>query len=146
MVNVTGLDHVVLRVADVAGCIDFYSTVLGCPLEQARPDIGLYQLRAGNSIIDLVGVDSPLGNNGGAAPGPEGHNLDHFCVRVDPFDEAAIRAHLAHHGVEAGPLANNWGGDGRGPSLYLQDPAGNTIELKGPPTHPYDPTVGYLPG
>jgi catechol 2,3-dioxygenase-like lactoylglutathione lyase family enzyme len=59
--------------------------------------------------------------------------MDHFCLRVDPWDADAIRAHLLAHGVEPGPVAQRFGAEGQGPSLYLQDPEGNTVELKGPP-------------
>jgi glyoxylase I family protein len=81
-----------------------------------------------------VPVDSKLGRAGGAAPGRGGRNLDHFCLRLEPFDEAAIRAHLAAHGLHAGPLETRYGAEGNGPSIYLEDPEGNTVELKGPPT------------
>ena len=143
--HLKSLDHVVLRVTDVERCLEFYETVLGCTVDQARTDIGLYQLRAGDSIIDLADVAGPIGSEGGPAPGPTGHNVDHFCIRIEPFDEDELRHHFASHGIEAGPVLNNWGADGRGPSMYIRDPEGNTIELKGPPTHPYDPAVGYIP-
>ena len=145
MFRLKSLDHVVLRVTDVERCLVFYETVLGCTVEQARVDIGLYQLRAGDSIIDLADVAGPVGSEGGPAPEATGHNMDHFCVRVEPFDEDQLRRHFASHGVEAGPVLNNWGGDGRGPSLYIKDPEGNGIEVKGPPTIPYNPEVGYVP-
>jgi extradiol dioxygenase family protein len=112
----------------------FYCDVLGCKVERARQDIGLIQLRAGQSLIDLVPIDGELGSRGGAAPGAEGRNLDHFCLRVEPFDEDAIRRHLAAHRVEAGPIAQRFGAEGEGPSLYISDPEGNVVELKGPPT------------
>jgi hypothetical protein len=80
-----------------------------------------------------VPVDGELGRSGGAAPGAEGRNLDHFCLRVEPFDEAMIRAALRAHGIDAGPLATRYGAEGEGPSLYLHDPEGNVVELKGPP-------------
>ena len=95
--------------------------------------IGLVQLRAGRSLIDLVPVTSPLGMVGGAAAGREGRNLDHFCLRVDPFDEATIRRHLLVAGIRAGPVEPRYGAQGLGPSIYLSDPEGNTVELKGPP-------------
>jgi len=139
------LDHVVLRVADVETCQRFYEEVLGCTLEAARTELGLYHLRAGDFLIDLVDVAGPLGVSGGPPPGTTGHNVDHVCIRIEPFDEAEVRRHLADHGIQTGDLANNWGADGRGPSLYIQDPAGNTIELKGPPTEPYDPAAGFIP-
>ena len=131
--TVQGIDHVVLRVVDVEGVIRFYQDVLGCAVERRKDDLGLIQLRAGRSLIDLVDVNGELGQKGGAAPGAEARNMDHFCLRIDPFDEAQIRAHLRAHGVEAGELATRFGAEGDGPSLYIQDPEGNTVELKGPP-------------
>ena len=131
--TVQGIDHVVLRVVDVEGVIRFYQDVLGCAVERRKDDLGLIQLRAGCSLIDLVDVNGELGQKGGAAPGAEARNMDHFCLRIDPFDEAQIRAHLRAHGVEAGELATRYGAEGDGPSLYIQDPEGNTVELKGPP-------------
>ena len=131
--TVQGIDHVVLRVVDVEGVIRFYQDVLGCAVERRKDDLGLIQLRAGRSLIDLVDVNGELGQKGGAAPGAEARNMDHFCLRIDPFDEAQIRAHLWAHGVEAGELATRYGAEGDGPSFYIQDPEGNTVELKGPP-------------
>jgi catechol 2,3-dioxygenase-like lactoylglutathione lyase family enzyme len=112
--------------------IRFYCEVLGCRIERRQDEIGLVQLRAGSALVDLVPVDGKLGKMGGAAPGTEGRNLDHVCFRVEPFDEAAIRVHLAAHGVQAGPVESRYGAEGEGPSIYLQDPEHNTIELKGP--------------
>ena len=131
--TVQGIDHVVLRVVDVEGVIRFYQDVLGCAVERRKDDLGLIQLRAGRSLIDLVDVNGELGQKGGTAPGAEARNMDHFCLRIDPFDEAQIRAHLRAHGIEAGDLATRYGAEGDGPSLYIQDPEGNTVELKGPP-------------
>jgi len=130
---VLGLDHIVLRVVDLERMIAFYGEVLGCRVERRQSDIGLVQLRAGSALIDLVPVDGKLGSVKGAAPGREGHNLDHLCLRVEPYDEAAIRAHLAAHGVAVGEAGSRYGAEGEGPSIYLQDPQGNTVELKGPP-------------
>lgn len=133
------IDHIVLRVVDLARMLRFYGDVLGCREVRRQDEIGLVQLRAGSSMVDLIPIDGKLGSAGGAAPGKEGRNVDHFCFRVEPFDEAAIHAHLAAHGVEAGPSASRFGAEGEGPSIYLQDPEGNTIELKGPPTTPPAP-------
>ena len=132
-IRVRGLDHIVLRVTDLDRMIAFYGEVLGCPVERRQDAIGLVQLRAGNALIDLVPVDGKLGREGGAAPGVGGRNLDHLCLRVEPFDEAAIRRHLDAHGVRAGPAESRYGAEGEGPSIYLSDPEGNTVELKGPP-------------
>jgi glyoxylase I family protein len=126
------IDHVVLRVTDLARVQRFYHEVLGCEEVRRQDEIGLVQLRAGSAMLDLVPVDGKLGRMGGAAPGREGRNVDHVCFGIEPFDEAAIRAHLAAHGVEAGPVASRFGARGEGPSIYLHDPEGNMIELKGP--------------
>lgn len=136
MISILGLDHLVLRVSNLDAMLRFYGDVLGCTLEKRQEDIGLIQLRAGSALIDLVPIDGPLGRAGGAAPGPEGRNLDHFCLAVEPFDETAIRAHLAAHGVQAGATVSRYGARGEGPSIYLSDPEGNVVELKGPPTVP----------
>lgn len=128
-----GLDHLVLRTARPGGLVAFYRDVLGCTVERRVEDLGLIQLRAGASLIDIVDAAGEIGRNGGPAPGDDGLNLDHFCLRVDPWDEAAIRAHLADHGVAAGETAQRYGAEGQGPSIYLEDPDGNTVELKGPP-------------
>ena len=127
------LDHVVLRVRDREKVQRFYVDVLGCTLEKVQEDLGLWQLRAGTSLIDLVPVDRKLGREGGAAPGKEGRNVDHVCLRVEPFDADAIRAPLRAHGIAAGEPASRYGADGQGPSIYVSDPEGNVVELKGPP-------------
>lgn len=132
MVTIKGLDHIVLRVTDLAGMMAFYTDVLGCPVEKIQENLGLYQLRAGSALIDLVPVDGPLGQKGGAAPGVEGRNLDHFCLRIEPFDADAIIAWLRRNGTDPAPVASRYGAEGQGPSIYVSDPEGNVVELKGP--------------
>ncbi len=134
MIRIRGLDHVVLRTAKPRRLISFYRDVLGCPVErETSAETGLVQLRAGASLIDIVSVDGRLGRAGGRAPGREGRNLDHFCVRLDDFDEPAIREHLERHHVVAGQTQRRYGAEGDGPSIYIEDPDGNVVELKGPP-------------
>ena len=133
MFQITHLDHLVLRVSDLQATMRFYIDVLGCPVEKIQESLGLYQLRAGSALIDLVPIDGELGRKGGAAPGKEARNLDHFCLRVEPYDADAIIAHLKRHGVETGPVTSRYGAEGQGPSIYVHDPEGNVVELKGPP-------------
>ena len=121
----------VLRVRDVERSERFYCDVLGCREERRLEELGLIQLRAGAHLIDLVGIDSPLGRLGGAAPGAEGRNVDHFALQLGRFDAERIRAHLEACGVEAGEVAERYGALGMGPSLYIRDPDGNVVELKG---------------
>jgi glyoxylase I family protein len=129
--RLAGIDHVVLRVADKAAMVSFYRDVIGCVVDWDRPELGLTHLRAGACLIDLVTLDGPLGRMGGAGPGPEGRNLEHLCLAVEDFDEAAIRAHLAGHGVEVTDAGPRYGARGEGPSIYVRDPEGTTVELKG---------------
>ncbi len=131
-IRLLGIDHLVLRTRDIAGLIRFYCEVLGCTVEKRRDDLGLVHLRAGRSMIDLVDVNGPLGRVGGAPPGAEGKNLDHFALRVETFDADAIREHLAAKGATASGVMENFGAEGNGPSMYVCDPDGNTVELKGP--------------
>ena len=134
MIRIREIDHLVLRVVDLDRMLLFYCDVLGCTVERRQDSIGLVQLRAGRSLIDLVPVDGKLGRAGGAPPGKEGRDLDHFCVRLEPFDESAIRRHLESKGVDAGEVASRFGAEGEGPSIYVTDPEGNIVELKGPPS------------
>jgi glyoxylase I family protein len=129
-VNIAGLDHVVLRVGDLDRSIEFYKTVLNCHVERRLEQPKLVQLRAGASLIDLV----PASTSPAAAEDPAGRNMDHFAVRVDGFDATALTAHLQRHGIPVGEVRERYGAEGYGPSLYISDPDGNTVELKGPAT------------
>jgi catechol 2,3-dioxygenase-like lactoylglutathione lyase family enzyme len=131
-IAIAGFDHIVLRIRDKAAMLAFYEGVLGLSIDRDRPELGLTHVRAGPQMIDLITVDGKLGRLGGAAPGAQARNLDHFALQVRPFDEAAIRAHLAAHGVEVVEEGPRYGADGDGFSLYVRDPEGNTVELKGP--------------
>jgi len=131
-IEIRGIDHVVLRVRDIARSLRFYGELLGCREERRIEALGLVQLRAGAALIDLVDVAGPLGKAGGSPPGEEARNLDHLALQLAVFDEAAIRARLAAAGVEAGEVGDRYGAEGMGPSLYIRDPDGNVVELKGP--------------
>ena len=133
MIQIREIDHIVLRVVDLQPMLDFYCKVLGCHIERQQLEIGLTQLRAGRSLVDLVPVDGKLGRAGGAAPGAEGRNVDHICFRVEPFQAEDILAHLKKHGISAGSVESRYGAEGEGPSIYITDPEGNVIELKGTP-------------
>jgi catechol 2,3-dioxygenase-like lactoylglutathione lyase family enzyme len=132
MFSIRGIDHVVIRAVDLERMVAFYCDVLGCSVELKRDELGLVHLRAGRTLIDLIAVDGTLGRRGGAAAGPQGRNMDHLCLRIEPFEIDELSAHLEAHGIEAGDVQYNYGAEGHGPSLYLQDPEGNVVELKGP--------------
>lgn len=124
MIKLTAIDHVVFRVQDMDRMIGFYRDVLGAEIEREVPDFGLVQMRAGNSLIDLLAIKN--------SDRRSGINVDHVCFRVVPWDEAAILSHLANHGLPDLEVASRYGAEGQGPSIYLHDPEGNMLELKGP--------------
>ena len=131
MIEIAGLDHIVLRTANMERMLQFYCTVLGCPVErEMSPEFGLVQLRAGNALIDLVAVDSELGRVGGGPPTEGGNNMDHFCLQIHAQPEEEISRYLASQGIEPGPFERRYGAQGYGNSLYLSDPDGNVVELR----------------
>ena len=129
-VRLGGLDHVVLRVGDLDRAISFYQRVQGCQVERELQHPRLVQLRAGTSLIELV----PASLSPQEAADKTGRNMDHFCVRVVGFDAASLKAHLQQNGVDPGEVHERYGAEGYGPSIYITDPDGNTVELKGEAT------------
>jgi glyoxylase I family protein len=132
MIRIRNIDHVVLRVRDIDRMRKFYCEVLGAEHVAWRPEFGMSHLRIGAAMIDLITVDGPLGKPGGAPAGKEGRNMDHLCLKVEPFDEEMILSFLKSKGVAVGEVRNRFGAEGNGVSIYLTDPEGNTVELKGP--------------
>ena len=131
MIEIAGLDHIVLRTSHMGEMLHFYGTVLGCPVERKlSPELGLVQLRAGTSLIDLVAVDSELGHIGGGPPTASDNNMDHFCLQLKSLPEEEISRHLTSHGIKAGPFERRYGAQGYGNSIYLNDPEGSTVELR----------------
>ena len=121
--EVAELDHVVVRCRDQARSLDFYTRVLGLPEERRLDVIGLIQLRAGRSLVDLVPADRP--------PTHEGRNVDHFCLGVRVADMEALLTYLRAEHVEIlGDPMPRYGAHGTGPSVYVLDPDGNIVELK----------------
>lgn len=127
------LDHVVLRVRAMPPMLDFYCRVLGCTLEKTQEAIGLWQVRAGSALIDLLDCGAATERVGSASAVDGPRNMDHFCLRVAGFDERAMRAWLEEQGARVGTGGTRYGAEGSGPSLYVFDPEGNQVELKGPP-------------
>lgn len=122
--RVERIDHVVLRVSDLAAMVRFYEQALGFNVERRLERISLVQMRAGASMLDLVSGERAEG-----AP-----NMDHLCFRVEPFDRDAIVRQLAPFGISVGETVERYGAEGSGPSVYFHDPEGNQVELKGPPS------------
>ena len=116
------IDHLVLRTGNVERLIAFYRDVLGLPIER-QTESGLTQLRAGQCLLDIVPVDDR---------DQPGRNLEHFCFRVDPYDEDDIRSRLEEAGATIVKSGTAYGSEGRGPNIYFLDPDGNEVEFKGP--------------
>jgi len=119
--HVERIDHVVLRVRDLAAMVGFYEQALGFRVERRLDRINLVQMRAGASMLDLVLGERPAA----------GGNMDHLCFRIEPFDRASIAARLSPLGIALGETFERYGAEGNGPSVYFNDPEGNQIELKG---------------
>ena len=130
-IKVAGVDHIVLRVKDLAEMERFYVEVLGLAVERRQDQIGMVQLRAGPQLVDLIDAGGLIGRQGGAPPGAQGRNLDHVCFNIEAFDLAAVIAHLESHGVSVGESGRRYGAKGFGVSVYLTDPEGNGLELRG---------------
>jgi glyoxylase I family protein len=121
--RVAELDHVVLRCRDQASMLDFYTRLLGLVEERRLEAIGLIQLRAGASMIDLVPVKEPRDEQGG--------NVDHFCLGIEAPDLTRAMRWLGEQGIEIiGEPATRYGARGMGLSIYVRDPEGNVVELK----------------
>lgn len=115
------LDHIVLIVSDINRSLHFYIEVLGCELVRTVAEMPLYQLRAGESLIDIVPENQDQKG---------GKNMDHFCLQVMPFDPEQIQQRMSDHGIECGDVERRFGATGYGRSIYIKDPDGNTVELK----------------
>lgn len=130
MITIETIDHVVLRASNVERMLWFYRDVLHCPVERELKDLGLIQLRAGHSLIDLVAVDSELGRLGGDAPQQNGRNMDHLCFRITAISESDLKQYLSAEGIDTPEFADRYGAQGHGRSVYVADPEGNVVELK----------------
>ncbi len=120
--SVMFIDHIVLRTGNAERLVAFYRDVVGLKIER-QTDSGLTQLRAGNCLVDIVAVDDR---------DQPGRNLEHYCFRVDPYDEETIRARLEAAGAPIVKAGSGYGAEGRGPNIYFKDPDGNVVEFKGP--------------
>ena len=131
MIEIAAIDHIVLRTSKIEAMLDFYCDVLGCTVErETSVETGLIQLRAGNALIDLVTVDSDLGRMGGGPPTTTENNMDHFCLQLKEISEIDIKTHLSNHGIDVGDFQDRYGAQGIGKSIYINDPEGNTVELR----------------
>src|SRR5271155_403213 len=127
--KVAELDHVVLRCRDQERAYDFYTRILGLKEERRIAQIGLIQLRAGRSMIDLVPASGPRVETG--------LNVAHVCIGIEARDLNEVATYLRGQSVEVmGEPATRYGARGSGLSIYVRDTEGNVVELKQMPTAP----------
>lgn len=132
MFKIKRLDHIVIRTAKIKEMVDFYCFTLGCTINRDKlKEHGMIQLNAGESLIDLLDANSEVGKKGGDAPDPNARNMDHFCILLDHFDEVEIKLQLKKFGVEFSDVQMRFGATRYGPSIYIYDPDGNKVEIKG---------------
>jgi catechol 2,3-dioxygenase-like lactoylglutathione lyase family enzyme len=117
--KVIGLDHVVFRCADIETSLSFYTEQLGLAGERVeewrRGEAPFPSVRiTPTTIIDLFGG------------GPDGANVDHVCLVIEPTDLDALAASFP----DAKRADHLFGAQGYASSLYVRDPDGNTIELR----------------
>lgn len=123
MFQLVGLDHIVLNTSNSTAMVDFYCNILGCHVEKIQEEIGLIQLRAGDSLIDLFKSTENLSQS-------KVKNLNHFCLRVDPFIDEELKEYFTKNKIPILEYGKRYGAQGVGYSIYIHDPDDNTIELK----------------
>ena len=122
MFSIKSIDHIVLRTDRFEKMLKFYCNVLGGTVEKEQPALRLTQIRMGDNLVDLVEVDNPLVENN--------PNLDHFCLRISPFDLETLTKYLEQHNITITEQGMRYGAQGMGYSIYIKDPQGNGIELR----------------
>jgi len=107
--------------------------VVGPEKDIPAPDVGTdeqtmawfmdtYSVQSGYTVTGVV-TGKPLSIGGSAGRG----GATSRGVMYSTFSA------LKSHGIEA-EIKSRYGADGDGPSIYLRDPEGNGVELKGPPS------------
>jgi glyoxylase I family protein len=120
MFKIVGLDHIVLRTANSHRLVKFYVDILGCQVERINAAIGLTHLRIGNNLLDILTVSEPS---------PTHKNLEHFCLRITPFNYEELKHYFAQYNIELLRYGDRYSSLGMGPSFYISDPDGNEIEF-----------------
>jgi catechol 2,3-dioxygenase-like lactoylglutathione lyase family enzyme len=123
-VKVIGFDHVVVRCADIEKSLEFYCGELGLEPDRVdewrRGEVFFPSARINaTTLIDLF----PIGDG---PPRPDVPNVDHFCLVIQPADLDALAERFP--GARRGD--GLYGAQGLASSLYVQDPDGNTVELR----------------
>ena len=119
--RVKDFDHLVLNVQDMERALEFYCGLLG--LEPVRVD----EWRAGKAPFPSVRITPTTIIDFVSRPRGES-NVDHICLVVDPLDWQQV-IDSGTFTVLEGPV-DRYGARGDAQSIYVQDPDGNTVELR----------------
>lgn len=120
--TITGLDHIVLGVADVEASRRFYAGLLGLEAREERP--GKYSLHFGDHKISLHDAARLPDIARNTRPGS-----GNFCLLCDePVDELARKLEAEGVTIVAGPDRRD-GATGPLQSIYFNDPDGNLVEV-----------------
>jgi catechol 2,3-dioxygenase-like lactoylglutathione lyase family enzyme len=111
MIETSGIDHIVLHVADVPRARDFYTGVLG--MSVYRENERQVFLHAGTQGIALFKKE------GGAAGG----DMNHLALNVGSGTYQSLKAELERHGVAVS------GRPGDDHCIYFADPDGHRLQL-----------------
>jgi catechol 2,3-dioxygenase-like lactoylglutathione lyase family enzyme len=115
LVSPLGLDHVVLSVSDIEKSLPYYHLVYGANIKSTRqtnPERLWLQLEKNTRI----GLEK--------APPGEKPRIDHYCIKVAPFDRNAVTTGLQQAGLKVVPSP------GETDVLRFLDNYGITVELK----------------
>ncbi len=127
-IRVIGLDHIVLMVGDVERSLAFYVGVLGLEPERAdewrRGEVLFPSVRVTPTMLIDIFPSDALHDSPSTA-----HNLDHFCLVIEPTDLDALAA-SGDVEVASGPTDGLFGAQGYARSLYVRDPDANIVELR----------------
>ena len=131
--QVTGLDHIVLRVADAEASVAWYVQKLGLAPERFEQwrggEVPFPSVRVdATTVIDLLEVKPVAESESESGRQPAGINLDHFALLVPGADLNAL-AESGEFTVIRGPRSL-WGAQGRGLAMYVADPDGHVVELR----------------
>ena len=121
-----GLDHLLLHVRGMAEAERFYCGVLGCQVKHRLPQYAMAELSAGVTLVDTEDPNGSWALDGAT----HGRNVDHFAIRTDQWDEAAMREWLAANSI----VIEEERADENELSFYVRDPSGSLVELLRPAT------------
>lgn len=123
--DLAGIGHVALKVADIERSLEFYRDRLGFAemmrLHRDDGSLWLVYLR----ITDTQFIELFPGGEGGRAPGPDVTAINHFCLESHDLDATAEALRQAGIRLTVEPKM----GLDHNRQCWIEDPDGNRIEF-----------------